>query len=61
MKKQIILKNVCGVLCFLSFMFLIGSVGAVEHNNITLGQGLLQSVISLTVFAAAAYTGGFMK
>lgn len=61
MKKQIILKNVCGVLCFLSFILLIGTVGAVEHNNITLGQGLLQSVISLLVFLAGGYIGGFLK
>lgn len=61
MKRQKIFENVCNFISFLGFMFLIGTVGGMEHDTITLGQGILQSIISLVVFAGAAYIGGFMK
>lgn len=61
MKRQKIFENVCGVICFLGFMFLVGTVGAMENDTITFGKGILQSIISLAVFAGAAYIGGFMK
>ncbi len=61
MKRQKIFKNICSFISFLGFMFLIGTVGGMEHDTITLGQGILQSIIGLVVFAGAAYIGGFMK
>lgn len=60
MNKQKMIQNVCGILSFLGFMFMLGTVGAMEHDTIALGQGAIQSIIGLAVFAGAAYKGGFM-
>lgn len=54
------LENICGIISFLGFMYLVGSIGATEHNTMTLGQGMLHSIIGLSVFVGAAYIGGFM-
>ena len=53
-------KNICGIACITSFLFLAGTVGALENDAITLGKGILLSIIGLAVFAGAGYLGGFM-
>ena len=53
-------KNVCGAIAFISFFMTLGSVGALEHGNITMTQGILQML--LFIGAAALFTwlaGGF--
>ena len=45
---------------FISFFLLLGSVGALEHGNITMTQGIVQML--LFIGAAALFTwlaGGF--
>jgi hypothetical protein len=61
MKNRKLFENVCGVISFLGFLLLIGTVGAMEHDTITIGRGILQSVICMAIFAGAAYIGGFME
>lgn len=60
MRKRKLFENICGVVSFLGFLLLMGTVGAMENDNITLGRGFLQAVISLAIFAGAAYLGGYM-
>lgn len=60
MKKRKLFESVCGVISFLGFLLLIGTVGAMEQDTITMGRGFLQSVICMSIFAGAAYIGGFM-
>lgn len=53
-------KGVCGAIAFISFFLLLGSVGALEHGNVTLTQGIVQML--LFIGAAALFTwlaGGF--
>lgn len=52
--------TICGIACITSFLFLAGTVGALENDAITLGRGILLSIIGLAVFAGSAYIGGFM-
>ncbi|MEN6487849.1 MAG: hypothetical protein ABFD66_03040 [Smithella sp.] len=59
--KQKAVKKICGITCFLGFMFVFGTVGALENDTITLGQGILQACIGLAVFAGAGYLGGFIE
>lgn len=54
------LRRLFGALAFLSFFFLLGSVGAVEQNSITLTQGVIQmgaGLMCLCLFTWLA--GGF--
>lgn len=53
-------ETICGIVCFTGFVYLIGTVGAMEHDTITLGRGILQSITGLVVFAGAAFIGGFI-
>jgi len=38
------------MISFLSLLMIIGTVGALELNNITIGQALIRSAILLLVF-----------
>ena len=51
-------ETICGIISFMGFMFVLGTVGGMEHETITLGQGMLQSIIGIAVFAGAEYIGG---
>ncbi len=61
MRRRKAYQNICGILSFLGFLLLMGSVGAMELDNISTTQGMLQSIISLAIFAGAARIGGFME
>lgn len=60
MKKKTF-TNICGIVSFLGFMFMYGTVGAMDQDTISLTQGIIQSAIGLTLFGGAAYIGGFMR
>jgi len=60
MRKRKLFENICGGVSFLGFLLLMGTVGAMENDTITLGRGFLQAVICLAIFAGAAYLGGYM-
>ena len=49
-----------GIVCLLGFLYVAGAVGALENDAISIGQGILHSIIGLAVFAGSAYAGGFM-
>lgn len=54
------MKKVFGVLAFVSFMCLYGSVGAVEQDMVTLGTGIICMGLSLAAFALFTWlAGGF--
>lgn len=54
-------KNVLGTASILGLVLILGSAGAIECNNIPMGQGAVQIVTGLAVFARAAHRGGFMR
>lgn len=37
------------IISFLSFLFVIGTAGALELDNITMGQAIFRSIIGLTI------------
>lgn len=41
------MKKVFGILAFLSFMMVFGTVGAIEQNMISITKGIVQSAIGL--------------
>jgi len=54
------MKKVFGVLAFVSFMCLYGSVRAVEQDMVTLGTGIICMALSLAAFALFTWlAGGF--
>lgn len=53
-------RRIFGALAFLSFFFLLGSVGAVEHDTVALGQGCIQMAAGLAAFGLFTWlSGGF--
>lgn len=52
------MKKVFGVLSFLSFLFMLGSVGAVEQDTVPLLQGTIQMFLGLVAFALFARLAG---
>lgn len=48
--EEQIMKKVFGVLTFLSFFYLLGVVGAVEQDTMTLGAGMVRMGIGLGCF-----------
>lgn len=59
-RKALVKRRVCGTIAFVSFFLLLGSVGALENDSITLAQGAVQML--LTGGACALFTwlaGGF--
>lgn len=48
--EEQIMKKVFGVLAFLSFFYLLGVVGAVEQDTMTLGAGMVRMGIGLGCF-----------
>lgn len=52
------MKKVFGTLAFLSFFFLLGTVGAVEQDMISLKAGAIRMVIELLVFGLSCELSG---
>ncbi len=53
-------QAICGAICVTGFFFVAGTVGALENDSITIGQGILQSIIGIAAFAGAGHLGGFI-
>lgn len=54
-------ERIFGTVCALGFFLLLGSVGGMEHDTISLKQGIVQSLIGLAMFAGGGYWGGLMQ
>lgn len=53
-------KKVFGVLAALSFLFLLGTVGAVEQDMVSLGTGTIRMAVGLVAFGLFTWlAGGF--
>lgn len=52
-----LLKYLCGTTTLLAFLALLGSAGACDAGTISLGQSMIQSVISLAVIILSALAG----
>ncbi|GEM_PF-6876704 len=48
-RKRITGRTVCGALAFLSFLFMYGSIGAIECGTASIARGTIQALF----FAAA--------
>lgn len=55
-----IYKTVCGTICFLGFMLLIGTAGASDLNLIDFPQIVWQVSLGLAMFAVGGTLGGYM-
>lgn len=54
-------KPIFGIICCFGFILMIGTVGASDCENISLGRAIIQASIGLAMFGGAGYFGGFMK
>lgn len=45
------LKGLCYICSVISFILVIGSIGAIEQNLVPLGEGIWRSIYFLTMFA----------
>ena len=54
------MKKVFGTIAFLSFLFLLGTVGSVEQDMIPLGTGVIRMVVSFaSLWLFTWLAGGF--
>lgn len=52
-------RRVCGGIAIIAIVFWLGSVGALELGQISLGRGMAQMLGSLVILGWAAHKGGF--
>ena len=52
------MKKVFGTLAFLSFFYMLGTVGAMEQDNISLGIGAIRAFIGLGCFGVFCKLAG---
>lgn len=52
------MKKIFGTIAFLSFLFLLGTVGSVEHGMIPLGTGVIRIVAGLAAFWLFTWLAG---
>lgn len=53
------MKKIFGTIAFLSFLFLLGTVGSVEQDMIPLGTGVIRMVVGLAAFWLFAWLAGW--
>lgn len=58
MERNIGMRKVFGVLAFLSFFLLLGVVGSVEQNQLSLGIGTVYMFLSLGVWVLFSWLAG---
>lgn len=56
---RLAIRNVAGALSFCSFIALLGTAGAVEHDNLPLLEGTIRSFGFLLIFAGLFYLAMF--
>ena len=52
------MKKVFGILAFLSFFFVLGTVGAIECDMIAPGTGFIRAMLGIVVMAVFAKIAG---
>ncbi len=52
------MKKVFRVLAMLAFFMVLGTVGGIEHNSITLGGGAIMAFVYLAAMTVFAKLGG---
>lgn len=59
--KKIKYEKIFGAVSFLGFFYMLGAVGGMEVETMTLNQGMFHSIIGIALFAGGAYMGGYME
>ena len=61
MKKQTIkkIRRVFGVIAFVSLLYSLGVIGALEIGSITPGVGILRTLLGVASFAFFSYFAGY--
>lgn len=51
-------KTVCGVIAFFMFLLMIGTVGAIEHNDLPLLAGTVRTFLFMGLWVLFSYLAG---
>lgn len=54
-------RTICGAVSLIGFMLLLGTVGAMDFNEIPLWQAVIQAIVGMVMFAGGAKMGGLMR
>jgi hypothetical protein len=49
------MKKICEIIAFVSFFFLLGVVGGIEHDTMTLSVGVVYLAIGLALFGLSSW------
>lgn len=52
------IRTACGIAGFLSFFYLLGTVGGLEQEMITIKQAIIHGAIAIGIMAASIEIGG---
>ena len=52
---------VCGVIAVLGFIYLLGSVGALDNNSISIAQGFKQCLIGVVTLVGGSLGAGLLS
>ncbi len=56
-RKRKTVKAISATLSFVCFFLILGTVGAIERDAIPLAQGVIRSILYLSLFAFFTYLG----
>lgn len=54
-------RYICGILAFLSLLFVLGTVGSIDVGELDLSAGSIRLALSITAFALFGRLSGAMK
>lgn len=53
--------RICGIICFLGFMVMLGAAGSSDLNLISYPELIKQCAIGMAMFVGGGYLGGFIE
>lgn len=54
-------RHICGAVSVFGLVMVYGAAGALECDTVSLSAGTLLMFVGISVFALAAYKGGYMN
>lgn len=54
-------QKICAAVAMASFIFILGTAGALDCDSITFNQAAIRTVSAIMIFTGSVYIGGFTK
>lgn len=54
-------RKICAVASIIGLIMLYGTIGGIECETISVGNGMIRAAVYLAMFIGGAYKGGFLR